>query len=192
MPLFRRQRGSPSASCARLQSRQLHAHAGDAGPDQGLVADQPEGEADQNRREGRQPWPLRRIPDGRGRHPAKPFCRHRAADRGTAAAAGSRIDVKRLIVLRPIKKPKERCVWMTTKSTFSALGAPMSLAWVHESPMSRTWHCQNLSKAAISNLSRAAISASTRPSSGGCRFESLARIGHLTWHQSSAVSYLAP
>jgi hypothetical protein len=23
---------------------------------------------------------------------------------------------------------------MTTKSTFSALGAPMSLAWVHESP----------------------------------------------------------
>jgi hypothetical protein len=26
---------------------------------------------------------------------------------------------------------------MTTKSAFSALGAPMSLAWVHESPMSR-------------------------------------------------------
>jgi hypothetical protein len=24
-----------------------------------------------------------------------------------------------------------KCVWMTTKSTFSALGAPMSLAWVH-------------------------------------------------------------
>ena len=45
--------------------------------------------------------------------------------------------------------------------TFSALGAPMSRAWVHESLMSRTWHCQN--------LSRAAISASTRPSSGGCR-----------------------
>jgi molecular chaperone DnaK len=50
-----------------------------------------------------QPWPLRRIPDGRGRHPAKSVCRHPAADRGTAAAAGSRIDVKRLIVLRPIK-----------------------------------------------------------------------------------------
>src|SRR4029077_16744876 len=32
------------------------------------------------------------------------------------------------------QKPKERCVWMTTKSAFSALGAPMSLAWVHESP----------------------------------------------------------
>src|SRR6202022_1426393 len=98
----RGQRCSTSTSRAGLQSRQFPAHAGDAGPDQGLVADQPEGEADQNRREGRQPWPLRRIPDGRGRHPAKPFCRHRAADRGTAAAAGSRIDVKRLIVLRPI------------------------------------------------------------------------------------------
>jgi hypothetical protein len=41
------------------------------------------------------------------------------------------------------------------------LGAPMSLAWVHESPAPRNWHCQNLSKAAIS--------ASTRPSSGGYR-----------------------
>jgi hypothetical protein len=29
------------------------------------------------------------------------------------------------------QKPIERCVRMTTKSTFSALGAPMSLAWVH-------------------------------------------------------------
>ena len=33
-----------------------------------LVADEPEGEADQDRREGREPRPLRRIPDGRGRH----------------------------------------------------------------------------------------------------------------------------
>jgi arylsulfatase A-like enzyme len=50
---------------------------------------------------------------------------------------------------------------MTTKSTFSARGAPTSLAWVHENPVSRVWHCQNLSEAAIS--------ASTRPSSGGSR-----------------------
>ena len=41
MPLLRRQRRAPPASCARLQSRQLPAHAGDAGADQGLVADQP-------------------------------------------------------------------------------------------------------------------------------------------------------
>jgi hypothetical protein len=50
---------------------------------------------------------------------------------------------------------------MTTKPVFPALGAPMSLAWVHESPAPRNWHCQNLSKAAIS--------ASTRLSSGGSR-----------------------
>ena len=31
VPVVRRQRGSPSASCARLQSRQFPAHAGDAG-----------------------------------------------------------------------------------------------------------------------------------------------------------------
>ena len=30
--------------------------------------DEPEGEADQDRREGRQPWPLCRFPDGRSRH----------------------------------------------------------------------------------------------------------------------------
>ena len=35
---------------------------------------------------------------------------------------------------------------MTTKSVFSALRAPMSPAWVHESPVSRVWHCQHPSK----------------------------------------------
>jgi hypothetical protein len=52
MSFVRRQRGSSPASCARLQSRQLSAHAGDAGADQGLVADNPQREADQDRREG--------------------------------------------------------------------------------------------------------------------------------------------
>jgi hypothetical protein len=32
------------------------------------------------------------------------------------------------------RKPRERCVWMTTKPAFPALGAPMSPAWVHGSP----------------------------------------------------------
>ena len=54
----RRQRRPSSASCAGLQSRQLLAHAGDARADQGLAADQRQGEADQDRREGRQPRPL--------------------------------------------------------------------------------------------------------------------------------------
>ena len=40
MPDVRRQRGQAPASCARLQSRQFLAHAGDARADQGLVADE--------------------------------------------------------------------------------------------------------------------------------------------------------
>jgi hypothetical protein len=67
----------------------------------GLVADEPEGEADQDRREGRQPRLLHRLPDGRGRHSENSVRRHPAADRGTAAI-GSRNDLKRVVVLRPI------------------------------------------------------------------------------------------
>ena len=44
------QRRAAPASCARLQSRQFPAHAGDARANQGLVADELEGEADQDRR----------------------------------------------------------------------------------------------------------------------------------------------
>src|SRR5262249_49199421 len=44
MPNVRRQCGAAPASCARLQPRQFPAHAGDAGADQGLVADELEGE----------------------------------------------------------------------------------------------------------------------------------------------------
>ena len=52
VPDVRRQRGAAPASYARVQSRQLPARAGNARTDQGLVADEPEGEADQNRRKG--------------------------------------------------------------------------------------------------------------------------------------------
>src|SRR5215813_1253503 len=48
----RRQRGEAPASCARLQPRQFPAHADDTRADQGLVADEPEGKADQDRRQG--------------------------------------------------------------------------------------------------------------------------------------------
>jgi len=107
MPVVRRQRGSSPASCARLQSRQFFAHAGDARADQGLVADEPEGETHQDRREGRHAWPLFRIPDGRGRHSENSVRRYPAADLGTAAGTCSRIDVKRSIVLRSIKNQGE-------------------------------------------------------------------------------------
>src|SRR5215510_3677276 len=61
------QRRAAPASCARLQPRQFPAHAGDAGADQGLVADESDGKADQGRREGGEPRPLCYLPDGRGR-----------------------------------------------------------------------------------------------------------------------------
>jgi len=51
-----------------------------------------------DRREVRQPRPLSRHPDGRGRHRPKPVRQHPAADRGTAAATDGRIDVNRSIV----------------------------------------------------------------------------------------------
>ena len=88
MPLIRRQRRPPSASRPCIQSRQLPAYARDARVDQGLVADEPTGKADQDRREGREPRPLRRLPDGRGRRSETSVRRHPSAHRGTAAAAG--------------------------------------------------------------------------------------------------------
>src|SRR6202035_4101509 len=51
----RGQRCSTSTSRARLQPRQFPAHVGDARADQRLVDDEPEGEAHQDRREGRAP-----------------------------------------------------------------------------------------------------------------------------------------
>src|SRR5499427_4433106 len=81
-----------AANAVRLQ---LHAHAGDAGADQGLVADESEGQADQDRREGRQPRPLCRLPDGRGRHPTANVPGDSAADSGTAAAATTSASVRR-------------------------------------------------------------------------------------------------
>ena len=89
VPYIRCQRRSAPASCARLQSRQLPAYAGDARADKGLVADEPPREADQDRREGREPRPLCRVPDGgTSGISEKSLCRHPAADRRTAAAAG--------------------------------------------------------------------------------------------------------
>ena len=86
VPFVRRQRRSASASCARLQSRQFPAHARPARGCRALVADQPQGKADQDRREDRSPRALRYFPDGRGRRAEDAFRRHLATDRGTAAA----------------------------------------------------------------------------------------------------------
>src|SRR5215831_8343176 len=65
----RGQRRAAPASCARLQSWQLSPHACNTGADQGLVADELEGEAAQDRREGGELRTLCRLPNGGGRHP---------------------------------------------------------------------------------------------------------------------------
>ena len=85
-----------AANAVRLQ---LPAHAGDAGADQRLVADQPEGEADQGRRQARQPRPLCRFPDGRGRRLTPSVRRDPAVDRRTAAAATSSAGVSGPVVM---------------------------------------------------------------------------------------------
>jgi len=64
VPDVRGQRRAAPTSCARLQPRQFLADAGDARADQGLVADESEGQADQDRREGGEPRPLCHLPDG--------------------------------------------------------------------------------------------------------------------------------
>ena len=66
---------------------------------QGVVADEPEGKADQDRRKGRQPRPLRRVPDGRGRHSTANVPGDFAADRGITAASATSARVKRSIVM---------------------------------------------------------------------------------------------
>src|SRR5436190_10291650 len=88
----RGQRRAAPTSCARLQSWQLSPHACNTGANQGLVADELEGEADQDRREGG------RLPNGGGRHPTTNVPGDSAADRGTAAAATTRASMKHAIV----------------------------------------------------------------------------------------------
>ncbi len=125
LPIIRRQRRPPSASCARLQSRQFPSHAGDAGADQGLVADEPQGKADQDRREGRQPRPLCRLPDGGGSNSQKPLRRHLAADRRTPPAAGNVNSMRRSV--SPVRQnPQEKCVLIADSlalSTFDLASA---------------------------------------------------------------------
>ena len=68
-------------------------------PDQGLVADEPEGEAGQDRREGRQPRTLCRPPDGRRRHPTANVPGDVATDCGTEDAAATSASIRRSMVM---------------------------------------------------------------------------------------------
>jgi hypothetical protein len=111
-----RQRGTAAASCARLRPRQLAAHAGDAGADQGLGAVEPETDADQDRGQGHQPWPHRRLPDGRGRHPLADVPGDFAADSRSAADAEARAGMRRPIVMRLNPHSPDDALIMATRT----------------------------------------------------------------------------
>src|ERR1019366_5173949 len=91
MLLVRRQRRPASAPCAGLQSHKLHADAGSAGGSQAMVADEPPGKTREDRRQSGTPWPLRSLPDGRGRGAEGIVPGNLAADRRTATKAGSSV-----------------------------------------------------------------------------------------------------
>ena len=91
MLLVRRQRRPASTSCAGLQSRQLHADAGSARGCRALVADQPQGEARQDRGQDRHACPVCHLPDGRGRGAKGIVPGNLAADRRAATKTGSSV-----------------------------------------------------------------------------------------------------
>ena len=99
-------------SCARCYTR----------ANQALVDDDSQGEVHQDRREGGEPWPLRRLLDGRSRHSEKPVRRDPAAHRGTTTTAQSGAGVKVFGCHAFEPNPRERCVQMTEKSSACAVG----------------------------------------------------------------------
>src|SRR5271169_2575370 len=127
MPDVRRQRRSAPASCARLQPRQFPAHAGDAGADQGLVADELEGKADKNRREGGEPRPLYRLPDGRSRHPPANVPGDTAAHCRTTAAAATSASVRWTMIIYSRATDRRSAPERQGKTARSAPGTPCGL-----------------------------------------------------------------
>jgi Transposase DDE domain group 1 len=88
MLLVRRQRGASPVACAGLQSHQLHADTGPARGGCAMVADQPAGEAGEDRCQGRAPRPLRRLPDGRGLGAERIVRENTTTDRRAATTTG--------------------------------------------------------------------------------------------------------
>jgi hypothetical protein len=88
MLLVRCQRRPASASCAGLQSCQLQADASPAGGGEAVVADEPAGKTREHRRQSRVRWPLRHLPDGRGRGAEGIVPGNLTADRRTATKTG--------------------------------------------------------------------------------------------------------
>ena len=79
--------------------------------------DQPAREADQDRRQGRQPSPLRHVPDGRGRGAARDVPGNPVADRPVAGTARTSM---RSAGIRCDKRRQQRCASKQAKLRVSA------------------------------------------------------------------------
>jgi hypothetical protein len=90
--------------------RGRYAPRADVRADQGVVADDAQEEADQNRREGREPRPLCHVPDGGSGDCSKSLRRHPAHDSRTSAAADSVNSVVRLVVTSSIETTGKVCL----------------------------------------------------------------------------------
>jgi len=117
----------PSASCACLQPRQFDANAGDAQGGGAAVTDQPAREADQDRCQGRQPWPLIHVPDGRGGSATADVQGDPAAHRTIAGGARSGV---RGTGVRCNGQPRQKCVLIeANRQATHCFGLPAAPSW---------------------------------------------------------------
>jgi hypothetical protein len=115
-----------------------------------LHSQDPEGEADQDRCEGGEPRSLRRISDGRGRHPTADVPRDFAADCGTTAAATTSASVRRSIVMRSQAidgRSAPKCQGIARSAPRPPFGLPDALVAVLTSRLS----CRKAGKARYSH-----------------------------------------
>src|SRR5271170_3407182 len=92
-----------------------------------LVADELEGKADKNRREGGEPRPLYRLPDGRSRHPPANVPGDTAAHCRTTAAAATSASVRWTMIIYSRATDRRSAPERQGKTARSAPGTPCGL-----------------------------------------------------------------
>ena len=112
-----------------------------------MFTDEPAGKADQDWREGRQPWPLRDVPDGRGRrvaahvqgHPDA-YCLASGADRTSERGAGIEYDKQRRQGCAMTKAKHHVYVPRGGNPSIPLPAAPIAVrSFCHGRPTTRQW-----------------------------------------------------
>src|SRR5262245_50753603 len=124
---------------------------------QRLVADHPQGEADQDRRQGGEPRPLYRVPDGRGRNPTADDPGDLATYRGPAAAAAVGTGMRRPIFMHQ-RQPTGEVRPIATQNGQTDPRTPCRSLLCRKSPLSRV---------GTSRQSRKSLQFAPLPSSSG-------------------------